>query len=157
MSTNVHFMSKQDNWETPQDFFDLLDAEFSFTLDPCALPSSAKCSRYFTPEDDGLAQDWGGERVFMNPPYGREIGHWIEKACIESQKPNTLVVGLIPSRTDTRYWHRYIMGRATEIRFIKGRLKFGNANNSAPFPSAVIIWQGAGSKNTVIKSMRRPQ
>ena len=135
----VHWSSERDTWETPQDFFDKLDAEFHFTLDVCALPSSAKCSRYFTPEDDGLAQDWSGEIVWMNPPYGKTIGAWMAKALDATTKGAT-VVCLVPSRTDTRWWHSYVEGKA-EVRFVKGRLKFGGSKNSAPFPSAVVIFR----------------
>jgi len=137
------FSSKDTTWETPQHFFNKLDVEFGFNLDPCASPSTAKCSKYYTEEDDGLAQDWGGHTVFCNPPYGRDIKKWIQKAYYESLKPNTKVVLLIPSRTDTIYWHDYIM-RAKEIRFVRGRLKFGNSKNSAPFPSAVVIFDHDG-------------
>lgn len=137
---DVHYSSKTDNWATPQSFFDRLNTEFNFTLDPCADRDNAKCSRYYTADDDGLAQDWAGERVFMNPPYGRVIGDWVRKAYEESLK-GALIVALIPARTDTRYWHDYVM-RAKEIRIVKGRLKFGDGRNSAPFPSAVVIWDG---------------
>ena len=137
---DVHYSSKTDNWATPQSFFDRLNAEFNFTLDPCADKDNAKCTKYYTIDDNGLAQDWAGERVFMNPPYGRVIGDWVRKAYEESLK-GTLVVALIPARTDTRYWHDYVM-RASEIRLVKGRLKFGDGRNSAPFPSAVVIWDG---------------
>ena len=138
--------SKNMCWCTPADFFSQLDAEFHFTLDPAATEKSAKCSRFFTPEDDGLRQDWGGQTVFCNPPYGRHIVEWVAKAYHESQKPNTTVVMLIPARTDTSYFHQYILhGNADEIRFVKGRLKFtdedGNASDAAPFPSAVIVWR----------------
>ena len=126
-------------WETPQAFFDKLNLEFEFNLDPCASAYTAKCEKYFTEADDGLLQDWSGHTVFCNPPYGRGIKEWIKKAYEESQKDNTKVVLLIPARTDTTYWHKYIM-RAREIRFVKGRLKFGGAKNSAPFPSAVVIF-----------------
>lgn len=102
-------MSKTNEWATPQDFFDRLDEEFDFTLDPCATPENAKCSRYFTKGGDGLSQDWSGDRVFMNPPYGREIGKWVKKAYEESQK-GALVVCLIPARTDTSYWHEFVIG-----------------------------------------------
>ena len=138
---DVHYSSKTNEWSTPQDFFDELDKEFNFTLDPCATSENAKCTKYFTVEDDGLKQDWSKDVVFMNPPYGREIKHWIKKAYEESQKGAT-VVCLIPSRTDTTYWHNYIFGKADDIRFIKGRLKFGDSKNSAPFPSAIIIYKG---------------
>ena len=136
---NVHYSSKSNEWSTPQDFFDKLDEEFGFTLDPCSDGLNAKCERFFTAEDDGLAQSWAGESVFMNPPYGRVIGDWVRKAYEESRRGAT-VVALIPSRTDTRYWHDYVM-RACEVRLVKGRLKFGDGKNSAPFPSAVVVFR----------------
>lgn len=142
MNTAVMFSSKTDNWATPQDFFDDLNREFGFTLDPCADSQNHKCPKYYTRQQNGLAQDWGGERVFCNPPYGKEIASWVEKSLEESKKPGTLVVMLIPARTDTKYFHEYIYGKA-EIRFIRGRLKFGGQKNSAPFPSMVVIY-GAG-------------
>ena len=138
---DVHFSSRTDNWATPQVFFDRLNSEFNFTLDPCADEYNAKCPKYLTKEDDGLTKSWAGERVFMNPPYGRVIGDWVRKAYEESRERETLVVALIPSRTDTKYWHDYVM-KAKEIRFVKGRLKFGDGRNSAPFPSAVVVFDG---------------
>lgn len=138
---DVHFSSKTDLWATPQAFFNRLDAEFHFTLDPCTNGTNAKCERYFTAEDDGLVQSWANEIVFMNPPYGRAIGDWIKKAYGESLRGST-VVCLIPARTDTRYWHDYVM-KSDEIRLVKGRLKFGDGLNSAPFPSAVVIFRPA--------------
>lgn len=140
MNTEVLFSSKKEIWATPQDFFDKLNEEFHFTLDPCALPENAKCSKYFTPEDDGLQQNWGGEIVFCNPPYGRKTCDWVKKAHHESKKPNTRVIMLLPARTDTKWFHEFIYNISSEIRFIKGRLKFGNANQSAPFPSMVVIF-----------------
>lgn len=137
----VMFSSKDDKWSTPQDFFDELNAEFGFTLDPCADDSNHKCNKYYTEEDDGLLQDWQGEIVFCNPPYGKAIKDWVRKAYIEGCKPNTTVVMLIPARTDTIYFHKYIYHKA-EIRFLKGRLKFGNSKNSAPFPSMIVIYRG---------------
>lgn len=134
------FSSANDVWETPQEFFDELNEEFHFTLDPCALPTNAKCEKYFTPTDNGLIQDWGGEKVFCNPPYGRAIYNWVRKCSEEARKKNTTVVALIPARTDTRYFHKFIYHKAKEIRFIRGRLKFGGAKNSAPFPSMVVIF-----------------
>lgn len=134
------YSSATDQWATPQAFFDKLNAEFGFTLDPCALPSNAKCTKYYTPTDNGLLQDWGGEIVFCNPPYGRAIYDWVRKCSEEAKKPNTVVVALIPARTDTRYFHEFIYTKAREIRFIKGRLKFGNSKNSAPFPSMVVVF-----------------
>jgi site-specific DNA-methyltransferase (adenine-specific) len=140
----VMFSSKSNDWATPQDFYNQLDAEFEFTLDPCASQSSAKCASFYTADDDGLSKDWEGHTVFMNPPYGRKIGNWIQKAYEEGEKSNTRVVALIPARTDTKYWHNYCM-KASEIRFVKGRLKFGHGNtkNSAPFPSAVVVFSGS--------------
>lgn len=130
------------DWETPLDLFQELDREFHFTLDPCCYPRTAKCPKYFTEETDGLAQDWSNEVVFMNPPYGKEMPKWIEKAYYESLKGAT-VVCLIPSRTDTRYFHDFIEPYAS-IRFLKGRVKFlqnGEALNPAPFPSMVCIFR----------------
>ena len=138
---DVHYSSKTNEWSTPQDFFNELDKEFNFTLDPCSTRENAKCTKYFTVEDDGLKQDWSNDVVFMNPPYGREIKYWVQKAYEESLKGAT-VVCLIPSRTDTKYWHDYIFGKADDIRFLKGRLKFGGSKNPAPFPSAVIVYKG---------------
>ena len=137
----VMFSSKDDKWSTPQDFYDELNAEFGFTLDPCADDYNHKCDKYYTLEDDGLLQDWKGEIVFCNPPYGKAIKDWVRKAYIEGCKPNTTVVMLIPARTDTIYFHKYIYHKA-EIRFLKGRLKFGNSKNSAPFPSMVVVYRG---------------
>ena len=133
----VLFSSKSDNWETPPQFFQALDAEFHFDLDVCALPENAKCTRYYTPEDDGLKQPWNGT-CWCNPPYGRIISEWVKKAS-ESE---TTVVMLLPARTDTKWFHEYIYGKA-EVRFIRGRLKFGGAVNSAPFPSMVVIFRGS--------------
>lgn len=140
MNTDIMFSSKTDLWETPQSFYDELDKEFQFTLDPCATPENAKCEKFFTKEMNGLTQNWGGNRVFCNPPYGKEIGKWVKKAYEESKKSNTTVVMLIPARTDTAYFHDYIYHKAKEIRFVKGRLKFGQSKNAAPFPSMVVVF-----------------
>jgi phage N-6-adenine-methyltransferase len=134
---SVHFSSATDLWATPQGFFDSLNTRFKFTLDVCASPENAKCARYFTKEDDGLAQTWEGV-CWMNPPYGRTIGQWMRKAY-ESSLAGATVVCLVPARTDTCWWHDYAM--KGEIQFIQGRLKFGDAKNSAPFPSAVVLFQ----------------
>ena len=134
------FSSNTDLWATPQSFYDKLNDEFRFNLDPCATPENAKCEKYFTKEVNGLTQNWGGYNVFCNPPYGRELSKWVKKAYEESLKPNTTVVMLIPARTDTTYFHEYIYHKAKEIRFLKGRLKFGTSKNSAPFPSMVVIF-----------------
>lgn len=135
----VHFSSKTDLWSTPQAFFDSLLREFNFELDVCALPENAKCAKYFTPETDGLAQRWSGV-CWMNPPYGRDIRKWMRKAW-ESYLDGATVVCLVPSRTDTAWWHDYAM--KGEIRFLRGRLRFGNAQANAPFPSALVIFRSA--------------
>jgi phage N-6-adenine-methyltransferase len=129
-------MSKTVIWATPQELFDSLNEEFKFTLDVCALPENAKCDNYFTPETDGLSQPWEGV-CWMNPPYGREIGKWIKKAYVSSLMGAT-VVCLVPARTDTAWWNDYVV--KGEIRFLRGRLKFGGSKNSAPFPSAIVIF-----------------
>ena len=131
------FSSKTNEWATPQSFFDKLNEEFAFTLDPCCTHENAKCANHYTIEDDGLSKNWGGQIVFCNPPYGRELPKWVKKCYDESK--HAIVVMLIPARTDTRYFHDYIYHKA-EIRFIKGRLKFGNSNQSAPFPSMVVVY-----------------
>jgi len=137
LNTVLMFSSKTDQWSTPQDFFDELNKEFNFTLDPCANEHNHKCTKYFTKEQNGLVQSWGNETVFCNPPYGKEMRKWIEK-CVDESKHAKIVL-LIPARTDTAYFHDYIYGKA-EIRFIRGRLKFGNSKNSAPFPSMIVIF-----------------
>ena len=134
----VHFSSATDEWATPQWLFDALHREFAFTLDPCATRENAKCPRFFTREDDGLLQNWGDEVVFMNPPYGAMISRWMWKAYDSARKGAT-VVCLVPARTDTAWWHNSAM--KGEVRLLRGRLKFGNATNSAPFPSAIVIFR----------------
>jgi len=136
-SRNVMFSSATDDWETPQDLFDELDKQFHFTLDPCASIKNAKCAKYFTKEQNGLLQSWRGETVFVNNPYSDNT-KWVRKAYRESKKPDTTVVMLLPSRTDTKWFHQYCV-KGT-IWFIKGRLKFGGQENSAPFPSMVVIF-----------------
>ena len=140
LNTKVLFSSKEEKWATPQDFFDKLNDEFHFTLDAAASPDNAKCANYFTEEQDGLVQSWGGHTVWCNPPYCRKTGLWVKKAYEEHQRTGCTVVMLLPSRTDVRWFHDYILGKA-EIRFIKGRLKFGGNKNSAPLPSIVVIYR----------------
>ena len=137
MNTDAMFSSKTDMWATPQNFFDKLNEEFGFTTDVCAIPENAKCKRFFCPDVDGLKQEWTGV-VWCNPPYGKEIGKWVKKA----HDSICTTVALLPARTDTRWFHDYILGKA-EIRFVRGRLKFGGAVTSAPFPSMVVIWRNA--------------
>lgn len=147
MSINKGMMaSKTPEWETPQDLFDKLDAEFHFTLDPCCTHENAKCDRHFTKEDNGLGRCWYDNSVFMNPPYGREIVKWMQKAYMSS-KYNTTVVCLVPARTDTAWWHDYAM--KGEVRFVRGRIKFGGYKWNAPFPSAVVIFKAERNKETV--------
>ena len=142
MVSKALFSSKSDEWSTPNKIYDDLNNEFNFNLDPCSSEVNHKCENYFTIEDDGLSKSWGGYRVFCNPPYSN-IAAWVKKAWQESTKDNTLVVLLIPARTDTKYFHEYIYQRS-EIRFIKGRLKFGESKNSAPFPSMIVIFRAGG-------------
>lgn len=137
---NALFSSNSDEWATPQEVFQSLNDEFHFTLDPCATDRNHKCARYYTQEDNGLQKDWGGECVFCNPPYST-IAQWVRKCYLEGTKKNTTVVLLIPSRTDTKYFHNYIYQRS-EIRFLKGRLHFNDSKSSAPFPSMVVIFRG---------------
>ena len=134
---NVHFSSASDDWATPQNLFDELNAIHKFDLDVCASASNAKCKKFFDKEIDGLTQEWIGS-VWCNPPYGRTIGSWIKKA-FESAGNGTKVVMLIPARTDTAWWHDYVA--KGEVTFIRGRLKFGNSKNSAPFPSAIVVFE----------------
>lgn len=135
------FSSKTDQWSTPQAFFNLLNEEFQFTLDPCADSTNHKCDKFFTKEQNGLNQDCANEIVFCNPPYGRGIRLWVEKCFSEVHSGGCpCAVMLIPARTDTQWFHEFINQKA-ECRFIKGRLKFGNSKNAAPFPSMVVVFR----------------
>ena len=125
--------------ETPKYLFDRISSIFNFSLDVCALPENAKCESYYTPKDDGLSKPWRGG-VWCNPPYGREISSWVKKAYEESQKEyNDFVLMLLPARTDTKWWWEYVQGKAT-LFFIKGRVKFGDHNVGAPFPSVLALY-----------------
>lgn len=143
MSSAVHFSSAFSSWRTPQTVFDGLHAEFGFTVDGCSSDENALLDRHWTEADEPLLRSWAGERVFINPPYGRQIGRWMEKAWTE--QPHALVVALVPSRTDTAWWHDFVMG-AAEIRFLRGRLEFAGQekknpdSHNAPFPSCVVVW-----------------
>lgn len=139
MNTDIMFSSQSDMWETPQDLFDKLNEEFHFNLDVCAIASNAKCAAFYSPEQNGLIQPWYG-RCWCNPPYGRQVGKWVKKAYDTAYIDGNLVVMLLPARTDTKWFHEYIYGKA-EIRFLKGRLKFGGSKNSAPFPSMIVIFE----------------
>lgn len=135
----VLYSSRSEEWATPADFFAALDDEFGFTLDPCATRLNAKCRTYYTKADNGLVQDWGRHTVFCNPPYGRDIGDWVKK-CFLAAKAGATVVLLVHARTDTRFFHDWMYGKA-ELRFVRGRLKFGDCSQSAPFPSLVAIYR----------------
>ena len=138
MNNTVMFSSTSDEWATPQDLFDRLNAIFHYNLDAAALPHNAKCARYFTPEQNGLAQRWSGN-VWLNPPYGRKIGEWVRKAYEEvAGGEASSVTLLLPARTDTAWYHDYC--KKGFVTFLRGRLKFGNAKNSAPFPSMIVIF-----------------
>lgn len=136
---DVHYSSKTPEWSTPQELYDKLNTTFNFTLDPCATNENAKCKKYFTMLEDGLSQTWVGERVFMNPPYGRGIERWVQKAY-ETAQSGGLVVCLLPARVDTKWWHNFCS--KGDVTFIKGRLRFGGSSNNAPFPSAIVIFRG---------------
>lgn len=148
---DVHYSSKSNEWETPQSLYDELDGEFGFTLDPCCTPENAKCETYFTVDDGSLCRTWKDHTVFMNPPYGREIGKWVAKAYNESRDYRTIVVCLLPARTDTKWFHDYC--QKGEVRFLKGRLKFVNRAlpswnstgdfklSPAPFPSMIVVFR----------------
>jgi len=141
----VHYSSKTELWETPQDFFNKLNDEFGFELDVCALPENAKCRKYYTPSENGLLQEWKGV-CWMNPPYGRKIGEWVKKAY-ESSLNGATVVCLLPARTDTAWWHDYCM--KGEVRLVRGRLKFGGSQWNAPFPNAVVIFGNRAEVNAL--------
>ncbi len=134
------YTKNRDNWATPQAFFAELDAEFHFNLDPCATPETSKCEKFFTWEDNGLIQHWDGN-VFVNPPYGRGLANWFMKAIDEIHLGNAkVVVFLVPARTDTAWFHDQVLGKA-ELRFIRGRLKYDDIKQSAPFPSMLVIYR----------------
>lgn len=135
MNNNLMFSSKTDLWETPQDLFDKYDTIYHFETDVCALTENAKCKRFFTPEMDGLKQEWTGV-CWCNPPYGRQIGKWCEKAV----KSFATVVMLLPARTDTKWFHDWVLPYG-KIEFLRGRLKFGGCDNPAPFPSMIVIFE----------------
>ena len=141
MIHEVLYSSRSEEWPTPRDLFDLLDGEFRFTLDPCATPENAKCAKFYTREDNGLVQDWGNERVFCNPPYGKTMREWARK-CFEASRAGAAVVLLAHARTDTRWFHDWVYGKAG-LRFVRGRLKFGDCSQSAPFPSLIAVYMPA--------------
>lgn len=144
----------KDLWATPDKIFLPLDNEFGFTLDPCCLPETSKCKKYYTPLEDGLKQDWAGNIVFCNPPYSRgNIDLWVKKCYTEGMKPNTIVVALLPVSSSSKWWHDYVCESAplklqcTELRFVKGRVRFVNAPFTAPFSSAIVVYKLTTTQN----------
>lgn len=133
------FSSEKDDWATPVLLFRQLDEQFRFTVDVCATADNAKCERFYTKSEDGLAQDWSAETCWMNPPYGKGIRAWVEKAQASAAKGAT-VVGLLPARTDTAWWHDNVQGKA-DVTFLRGRINFGGGTSNAPFPSVVAVWK----------------
>ena len=131
------FSSATDEWSTPQDFFERYNSLYAFEVDVCANSNNAKCDSFYDKSKDGLAQEWTG-KCWMNPPYGREIGKWVKKAA----ESKAFVCCLLPARTDTAWWHEYVIPKAKHVEFVRGRIKFGGAKNGAPFPSAVVIFDG---------------
>lgn len=146
MNNQLFFSSNDQTWETPIQLFNKLNTEFNFTVDVCAGVFTFKCKNFYTETENGLEQDWSNDICWMNPPYD-QCALWLKKAYEESLRGAT-VVALIPARTDTKYWHDYCMN-ASEIRFIKGRLKFGSSTNSAPFPSAIIVFNNSSDTLTI--------
>ncbi len=138
MNTKTLFSSQTGEWETPQELYDKLDKEFGFDLDACATGSNAKCSRYYTKQEDALQQPWEGN-VWCNPPYSRQVGRWVKKAYDEAQNGATVVM-LLFARTDTQWFHDYIYNKA-EVRFLKGRLRFNGCKVNAPAPSMVVVFR----------------
>jgi len=136
------FSNKKTDWETPINLFNELNKRYNFTLDVCANENNFKVINYINEEKNGLLQDWNNNICWMNPPYGKEIGKWVEKALFESKKENCTVVSLLPARTDTKWFHNYILNQSNvEIIFMKGRLKFGDSKNSAYFSSMVVLFK----------------
>jgi phage N-6-adenine-methyltransferase len=150
----VYHRHQSVEWSTPSDFFAKMDAEFHFTLDAAATSENAKCPKFFTREQDGLKQAWGQESVWLDPPYGRVLRHWIGKAHHSAQQGATAVC-LVPARTGTSWWHEVVIPHAAEIRLLRGRLKFGGANNSAPFDSAIVVFRPKTSRHGAITGTQR--
>lgn len=153
------YSSASVEWATPPAFFDALDAEFHFTLDVCATPLNAKCAKFYSPVEDGLSMPWSGV-CWMNPPYGKCVDKWLAKATAEATRGVT-VVALLPSRTCTRWWHKYVEPILAglvpgEVRFQKGRLKFGGGKQGAPFPSVLIVFAASEDTTRQVPSMVSP-
>lgn len=151
---NVIFSHKTDSWATPEWLFKKLDKSYKFTLDPAADHFNRKCAKYFTLDEDGLKQDWAGETVFINPPYSK-IYDWVKKAAEQVLLNDITVVMCLPARTDTKWFHEYCLDGSVvnQITFIKGRLKFGEGKNSAPFPSMIVVFGKGTSNRPLITAM----
>lgn len=149
--SSYHPKAKRTNWSTPQWLFDLLHARFKFTLDVCAEKNNAKCRRYFSPKANGLEQNWSPHRCWMNPPFGEGIAHWVLKAKNEAYA-GALVVCLLPVRSDTFWWHNYLLQSAHNIYFVRGRLKFDDGPGKCPFPVAVVVFRKGSIKGRLISS-----
>lgn len=139
---NITFSSRSDMWETPQDLFDVLDAKFHFETDVCAVAENAKCKRFFTPQQDGLKQEWTGV-CWCNPPYGRGIGKWVEKAA----RSKATVVMLLPARVDTAWFHDWCLPYG-KVTFVRGRLRFGGSKWNATFPSMIVAFEEETNERT---------
>ena len=144
-NTAAMMSSASGEWETPDDFFAAVNAEFKFVLDVCATEANTKCAEYITPEQNALAQEWHGP-AWMNPPYGRAVGTWLGKAHDEAHARGCVVVCLLPARTDTKWWWEWVL-KANEVRFLKGRLKFVGAPSGATFPSCLAIFDGNAGRS----------
>lgn len=151
---SVIFSHKTDDWATPQWLFDKLNKTYHFTLDPAASDGNHKCSKYYTEQTDGLSKDWNNETVFINPPYSK-IYDWVKKAVEEVNKNNITVVMILPVRSDTKWFHEFCLDETvcSEIAFFKGRLKFGEGKNSAPFPSMMVVFNKSGKTGTLFRSV----
>lgn len=153
----VMFSHKSDNWATPQWLFDKLNSRCNFTLDACASEDNAKCSKFYTENDDGLTKSFLNETVFINPPYSKTYD-WVKKAHTEAKTNGVTIVALLPARTDTKWFHEFCLDNdnVAELCFIKGRLKFGDQKNSAPFPSMIVVFrqQQDATRGLKISTMR---
>lgn len=134
---NILFSSEKMDWGTPQDLFNKLNQKYNFTVDVASNDQNYKVKKHYTKKENGLKQNWSGERVWCNPPYGREIGKWLEKAY----NTKCLAVFLIPARTDTKWFHDFVYKKPNvTYEFIRGRLKFEGGKTSAPFPSMIVVY-----------------
>ena len=141
----VHFSSKRSDWETPSEIFEPLRKEFNIVFDLCAHSRNTKCSAHYNKRDNSLRMSWAtndDDANWLNPPYGREIGLWVERAASWASGGRGTTVSLLPARTDTKWFHDHIYNKPNvEVRFLKGRVKFVGAKHAAPFPSMIVIFK----------------